>query len=207
MKKFRKWLIALVVLVIVGIVIDQLTVTRPEYPVREGDSLPTRPQPGDEPFARTPIAPTYEERKAAYLDWLLTKPTPEERGGVWADIAKLAADPSTKINEKALQDALDYVNSRQDPSDFNMASLVRLYYLYHGTGALTAAQEQALKDCMLNSKYWLDEPGMTYVEMWTENHQMLSASAEYLAGQIFPDETFSNDGLRGRSPTSAFLRP
>ncbi|MFZ5857982.1 MAG: hypothetical protein ACOYZ6_14225 [Chloroflexota bacterium] len=198
MKKIRKWLIALVVLVIVGIIVDQVTVTRPEYPVREGDPVPTRPQPGDEPFARTPIAPTYEERKAAYLEWLLTKPTPDERGGVWADIAKLAADPSTKINERALQDALDYVNSRLDPSDFNMASLVRLYYLYRGTGVLTAAQEQALKEAMLNYKYWLDEPNTTYVEMWTENHQMLSASAEYLAGQMFPDETFSNDGLMGR---------
>ena len=199
MKKSRKWLIALVVLVVVGIIVDQVTVTRPAYPVRaEGDPVPSHPQPGDVPFARVPIAPNYEERKAAYLDWLLTQPTPDERGGVWADIAKLSVDPTIKINEKALQDALDYVNTRQDPSDFNMASLVRLYYLYHGTGALTAAKEQALKECMLNSKYWLDEPGTTYVEMWTENHQMLSASAEYLAGQMFPDDVFSNDGLTGK---------
>jgi len=198
MKKNRKWLIALICLVILGLIVDQLTVTRPEYPVREGDPVPRRPQADDDPFVREPIAPTYEARRQAYLEWLLTQPTPDERGGVWADIAKLAADPSTQINEKALQDALDYVNSRRDPSDFNMASLVRLYYLYHGTGTLTQAQEQALKDCMLNWKYWLDEPGTTYVEMWTENHQMLSASAEYLVGQMFPDEIFSNDGLTGR---------
>ena len=198
MKKNHKWLIALISLVILGLIVDQLTVTRPEYPVREGDPVPRRPQADDDPFVREPIAPTYEARRQAYLEWLLTQPTPDERGGVWADIAKLAADPSTQINEKALQDALDYVNSRRDPSDFNMASLVRLYYLYHGTGALTQAQEQALKDCMLNWKYWLDEPGTTYVEMWTENHQMLSASAEYLVGQMFPDEIFSNDGLTGR---------
>jgi hypothetical protein len=197
MKKNRKWLIALISLVILGLIVDQLTVTRPEYPVREGDPVPRRPQADDDPFVREPIAPTYEARRQAYLEWLLTQPTPDERGGVWADIAKLAADPSTQINEKALQDALDYVNSRQDPSDFNMASLVRLYYLYHGTGAMTQVQEQALKDCMLNWKYWLDEPGTTYVEMWTENHQMLSASAEYLVGQMFPDEIFSNDGLTG----------
>jgi hypothetical protein len=198
MKKYQKWLIVLAVLVIVGIVVDQLTATRPTYPVRTGDSIPARPQPGDVPFSRTPIAATYEARKTAYLQWLLTQPTPDERGGVWADIVKLAADPITKINEKALQDALDYVNSRQDPSDFNMASLVRLYYLYHGTGALTAENEQALKDAMLNYKYWLDEPGTTYVEMWTENHQILSASAEYLAGQMFPDDVFTNDGLTGK---------
>ncbi|MEW5869913.1 MAG: hypothetical protein AB1894_11600 [Chloroflexota bacterium] len=209
-KKYRNWLIALAALVIAGITVDQLTVTRPAYPVRDGDPVPARPRPEDEPFVRTPLAPTYEQRKAAYLQWLLARPTPDERGGVWADIAKLAADPGAKINEKALQAALDFVNSRQDPSDFNMASLVRLYYLYRGTGALTAAQEQALEECMLNSKYWLDEPGTTYVEMWTENHQMLSASAEYLAGQAFPGRVFSNDGLTGRQKMqkaqSRFLR-
>jgi hypothetical protein len=198
MKKYVKWLIALVFLTVVLIAAYQLTATKPAYPVREGDPVPARPQPRDEPFSRAPIAPTYEARRQAYLDWLLTQPTPDERGGVWADIGKLAADPSTKINEKALADALDYVNSRQDPSDFNMASLVRLYYLYHDTGSLSAEQKQALKEAMLNSKYWLDEPGTTYVEMWTENHQMLSASAEYLAGQMFPDEIFTNDGLTGR---------
>ena len=201
MKK-RRWLLVLVVvivvIIVVGIVIDQLTATRPAYPVRAGDPVPKRPTADDAPFARTPIAPTYEARKAAFLQYLMSQPTPDERGGVWADIVKLSVDPKTKINEKALQDALDYVNARQDPSDFNMASLVRLYYLYHDTDSLTPAQKQAIKEAILNYKYWLDEPGTTYVEMWTENHQMLSASAEYLAGQMFPDEVFSNDGLTGR---------
>lgn len=201
MKKRRWWLVLIVVIVViivVGVVVDRLTATRPEYPVREGDPVPKRPTAEDVPFARTPIAPTYEARKDAYLHWLMTQPTPDERGGVWADIAKLALDPKTKINEKALQDALDFVNARKDPSDFNLASLVRLYYLYRGTGVLTPAQAQAIKEAILNSKYWLDEPGTTYVEMWTENHQMLSASAEYLAGQMFPDEVFGNDGLTGQ---------
>jgi hypothetical protein len=198
MKKMYIWIIVLAALVLVGIAVSLLNATRPQYPIRTGDPQPRRPKPDDPPFFRTPLAPTYAARRQAYLDWLLTQPTPDERGGVWADIAKLTADPTTPINTKALQDALDFVNSRKDPSDFNMASLVRLYYLYRGTGILTEAQEQALRDAMLNCKYWLDEPGTTYVEMWTENHQILSASAEYLAGQAFPDDVFSNDGRTGR---------
>jgi hypothetical protein len=198
MKKYQIWLIVLAVLVVAGIVIYQMTSTRPAYPVRTGDPQPRRPQPGDPPFVRVPIAPTYAARRQMYLEWLLTQPTPDERGGVWADIAKLAADPSTRVNAVALADAINVVNQRLDPSDFNMASLIRMYYLYHGTGALTAVQEQAIKDCIINDKYWLDEPGTSFVEMWTENHQMLSASAEYLAGQLFPDEVFTNDGLTGK---------
>jgi hypothetical protein len=34
--------------------------------------------------------------------------------------------------------------------------------------------------------------------MWTENHQILNHSAEYLAGQMFPDVVFSNNGQTGR---------
>jgi hypothetical protein len=198
MKKYRVWLVVLVVIAVVALLVDQLTATRPALPVRTGDPVPARPKPGDTPFVRSPFAPTFEERRAAYIEWLLPQPTPDDRGGVWADIVRLSADPTAQINETALQAALDFVNERKDPSDFNMASLVRLYYLYHGSESLTSAQEQALKEAMLNYKYWLDEPGLTYVEMWTENHQMLSASAEYLAGQIFPDEVFSNDGLTGK---------
>ena len=47
-------------------------------------------------------------------------------------------------------------------------------------------------------KFWLDEPNTTYVEMWTENHQILNHSIEYLAGQTFPDEIFTNNGQTGR---------
>jgi hypothetical protein len=72
-----------------------------------------------------------------------------------------------------------------------------LYYLNNGNGKLTTDQEIAIENAILNYKYWLDEPNTTYVEMWTENHQILSASAEYLAGQLFPDTVFINDGLTG----------
>ena len=33
---------------------------------------------------------------------------------------------------------------------------------------------------------------------WTENHQILFASAAYLAGQLFPDERFTNSGQSGQ---------
>lgn len=33
---------------------------------------------------------------------------------------------------------------------------------------------------------------------WSENHQILFATAEYLAGQLYPEAWFTNAGLRGR---------
>jgi hypothetical protein len=68
------------------------------------------------------------------------------------------------------------VNKRKDSSDFALTSLVRLYYMTAGTGKLTLEQENAIKNALLNWKFWLDEPKTTYVEMWTENHQILKTA-------------------------------
>ncbi|PKO16091.1 MAG: hypothetical protein CVU39_08665 [Chloroflexi bacterium HGW-Chloroflexi-10] len=198
MKKKRGWIIVVVVLLIAGVVFDQMAAVKPQLPsLREGDPDPKRPAEGDVPFAQEPIAATFAERRQIYFDWILEQTTPDDRGGVWVDIGKLAAGAQS-INPIALQAALDFVNQREDPSDFAMTSLIRLYYLYQGSGKLSTEQEAALRDAILNWCYWLDEPNPTLVQMWTENHQILNHSIEYLAGQLFPDEIFTNNGKSGR---------
>ena len=198
MKKYRFWIVLLVVLIISGLIFDLVAAVKPSMPpLREGDPEPARPTETDTPFSKTPIAPTFAERRQMYFDWVLTQPTSDERGGVWTDIVKLEAG-AQGIEPVPFQAALDFVNNHEDPSDFAMTSLVRLYLLNVGTGKLTPEQETAIKDALLNWKFWLDEPNTTYVEMWTENHQILNHSIEYLAGQTFPDEVFTNNGQTGR---------
>ena len=158
--------------------------------------MTARPTEADMPFSKTPIAPTFAERRLMYYDWVLTQPTSDDRGGVWTDIVKLEAGAES-INPASFQAALDFVNNREDPSDFYMTALMRLYLLNTNTGKLSVEQETAIKDAILNWKFWLDEPNTTYVEMWTENHQILNHSIEYLAGQLFPDEIFTNNGQTG----------
>ena len=198
MKRYRFWIVLLVVILVGGVVFDSVAAVKPSMPpLREGDPEPAHPMASDITFSKTPIAPTFAERRQMYLDWVMTQPTSDERGGVWTDIVKLNAGAES-INPVALQDALDFVNNREDPSDFAMTSLLRLYLMYAGTGKLASGQETAIKDTILNWKFWLDEPNTTYVEMWTENHQILNHSIEYLAGQTFPDEVFNNNGQTGR---------
>ncbi len=50
---------------------------------------------------------------------------------------------------------------------------------------------------VLGFKYWPDEPGVDSLCTWTENHYILYSSAAYLAGQLYPDQTFSNAGQMG----------
>ncbi len=183
-------------LIIAGIIVYFATATQPKWPeTREGDPVPARPQPDDPIFHTEPLAETFEERRELYFQYVAEKETPDERGGIWTDIIKLEHDPETEINAVALQAAIDHVNSGEDTGDFTMTSLLRLYYK-HGD-KLTEQQRSDIEQAILDFKYWLDEPNPVYTEMWTENHQMLSHSAEFLAGQLFPDETFTNNGETG----------
>jgi hypothetical protein len=166
----KAWMIVLAVLVIGFIIFDLIAAVRPAMPeAREGNPSPTRPAADYPVYHYTPMAPTYEERRQLYFDWVLSEPTKDDRGGVWTDIVKLAAG-AENIHPTSFQAALDFVNNREDPSDFYMTALLRLYYLNAGTDKLTDEQESAIQEAALNWKYWLDEPGTTYVEMWTENH-------------------------------------
>ncbi len=198
MKRYRFWIVLLVVVLIGGVIFDSVAAVKPSMPpLREGNPEPAQPTLADTPFSKIPIARTFADRRQMYFDWVMTQPTSDERGGVWTDIIKLEAG-AEEINPIAFQAALDFVNHREDPSDFALTSLVRLYLLNVGTGKLTPEQDTAIKEALLNWKFWLDEPNTTYVEMWTENHQILNHSIEYLAGQTFPDDVFANNGRTGR---------
>jgi len=154
-----------------------------------------RPSPGDTPYSRTPLALTYAERKRIYLDRESKHDTPKSRGGVFNDLIKLEAGTIKSPSPEALQEALTF---KKDTSDFTLAGLTRLYYLHHENGVLTPEQKNALKKFFLDFKYALDEPGLSEAEIWTENHQILCHGSDYLMGQMFPDEIFTNDGRTGR---------
>ncbi len=198
MKKYLFWIIILISVITGGIVFDSVAAVKPSMPpLREGDPEPARPTDADMPFSKTPIAPTFIERRQMYYAWVLTQPTSDDRGGLWTDIVKLEAGAES-INPASFQAALDFVDNREDPSDFYMTALLRIYLMNVGNGKLTSEQESAIQDAILNWKFWLDEPNTTYVEMWTENHQILNHSIEYLAGQTFPDKVFTNNGKTGQ---------
>jgi hypothetical protein len=54
-----------------------------------------------------------------------------------------------------------------------------------------------IRTALLNWKYWIDEGGPDDMVYWSENHQILFPTAEYLAGQLMPNERFTNSGMRG----------
>jgi hypothetical protein len=84
--------------------------------------------------------------------------------------------------------------------DFTMNTLMTLWTRDHEL--LSPSLAAAIKEKALAFKYWwTEEPlqttfGKSYY--WTENHQIIFLAAEYLAGQAFPDDVFTNSGMTGR---------
>ena len=81
--------------------------------------------------------------------------------------------------------------------DFWMAALMRIAYRHREK--IDDANFAKIRQAILGFRYWMDQPGEDGRCYWSENHQILYASAEYLAGQKFPDATFTVDGRSGRA--------
>lgn len=105
-------------------------------------------------------------------------------------------DEGKTIDETEIRLVCDYVNSRLDCADFRMVSIIRTLYAY--SHLVSEDTRKYMEEAVLNFKYWMDEPGDDDMCYWSENHQILFASVEYLAGQLYPDKVFSNAELTGR---------
>lgn len=90
---------------------------------------------------------------------------------------------------------LEVIGSRHDCADFRVLSILKALYRY--ADQLDPATTKAMRRAVLGFKYWMDEPGHDDMCYWSENHQVLFHTCEYMAGQLYPNEVFTNDGRLG----------
>ncbi|MEM9326174.1 MAG: hypothetical protein AAGA85_10980 [Bacteroidota bacterium] len=96
-----------------------------------------------------------------------------------------------EIDWRGFQQELKYVEGEYDCSDFRLVNMVRILYKYEDRVPPEVLEQT--KETLFNFRYWWDEPGQNSMCYWSENHQILFASAEYLIGQKYRDVTFKND--------------
>lgn len=133
--------------------------------------------------------------------------------GLYYDLAKMEVamrgDPLEPVRGFAIDLALSRIDQRLDCADFTIPALIRMLHEHRGTPRLDEATAQRIERSLIGFKYWLDEPGDVHACFFTENHQILYHSAEYLVGQLFPDAVFPSNGMTGRehrAHATAFLR-
>jgi hypothetical protein len=115
-----------------------------------------------------------------------------EQDQIYYELTKDAAN----MDWSRLAGTLEYIQSEYDCSDFRLVNLVRILYDFGDRIPETTRRE--IEEVLFNFRYWWDEPGENSMCYWSENHQILFASAEYLIGQLYPDQIFPSSGLSGK---------
>ncbi|MBN1580303.1 MAG: hypothetical protein JXA89_06345 [Anaerolineae bacterium] len=121
----------------------------------------------------------------------------KERRGIWTQVARYALGRYDELDEGAIRETCEFIAARKDCADFVIQGLLRLMYWDRERNRLSSAMQAMMKDTVLGFKYWVDEPGDTVMYMGSENHRLLFHVAEWMAGQLFPTEEFTNSRQRG----------
>lgn len=104
-------------------------------------------------------------------------------------------DRGMRIDEAPIRGLCDFVDARHDCADFRLICLIKTFIDYRTL--LSEPTATRIEASILGFKYAMDEPGSDGMCFWSENHQILFAACEYLAGGLFPDRTFVNDRKTG----------
>ena len=100
-----------------------------------------------------------------------------------------------KIDEAQIVELLEYIDGRYDGADFRMIPIIRTLYAY--SSLISPVMIERIEQTVLGFKYWMDEPGDDSMCYWTESHQLIFATIEFLAGQYYPDKVFTNNNMGG----------
>ena len=160
-----------------------------------GDPGPDPTGRGGEVAEGSLVGDGYDERVAAFLEMTVHG---DSLGGpgLYTQVARMELNEGP-LDPGVIESSLDFINRREDCSDFHVAALLRMLLGYGDSPLLGDSLKAAIEETVLNFKYWIDEPGIDSMVYWSENHQILYHSAEYLAGRLFPEQVFPNSGLTG----------
>lgn len=135
---------------------------------------------------------TIQERRIEAL-----RDAANRNSGLYSQIAKMVLGQWPQIKSKPILASIDKANHRADCADFDMVGLLGMVGRFWDHEAFPDTLREPLRECILNFKYWIDEPGDDAMCYWSENHQILFHACEVMAGQLFEDERFSNSGMTG----------
>ena len=147
---------------------------------------------GNNPYSETPYG-TYEERRQEALAHAA-----QHGGSLSSEIAKMALGQWSAVETDVVMQTIEGINRREDGSDLYLVELLGMLYRFGDNPEFPESLRQPLEDCILNFKYWHDEPGSDVMCYTSESRSILFHTCEILAGQLYPARTFSNSGETGR---------
>ena len=117
---------------------------------------------------------------------------------IFSEIAKVAIGWWSRLEMDTLMTTIEAISQGRDCSDSYLMGLLGMIYRFGDDPKFPQELKQPLEHCILNFRYWYDEPGSDTMCYRSENHQILFHACEILAGQLYPDRIFANNGQTGK---------
>ncbi len=139
------------------------------------------------------VPKTYAARKQEAL-----QDTAQRRSdSLFCEIAKMKIHSWDHIDRKILQAALLRIQHRWDGSVSDLLGFLGMLMRFGKRRSFFKELEPSIVEAISTYRYWKDEPGEDGMDFDTESRQILFHASEILAGQLLPDQVFSNSGQPG----------
>ncbi len=139
-----------------------------------------------------------------YLKLLISDSFDHKPGNnsIYRELARLElherGQETNEFNQENFHKSIQCIYDRIDCFDFVLPGFIYMMAKYSDSDILPDEIKAEAKTMILGCKYWIDEGGPEKSPCYfTENHQMLYHCNEYIAGQLYKDEVFSNNGKNG----------
>lgn len=136
---------------------------------------------------------TYPERRLEAL-----RDAAQRNDGLFSEIAKMASGQWSRVTTDTMAEVVEATNRREDGSNLGLMGLLGALHRFGDHPSFPGALKGALEDCVLNYRYWRDEPGNDATRFCSEADQILFHACQILAGQLYPDRVFTNGGETGQ---------
>jgi hypothetical protein len=152
-------------------------------------------------------AGTAQQRNLRYLRYATQTFSAGSVLNVLAHMERTRVDPGYTIPHAAVPgDAWDGIFAKmaalEDTRDFDALYVLNILLGYRHHPALDPVLVQKIEDALIGFKFWYTEPTPPGLSddsyYWTENHEAIYHTIEYLVGQTYPDRVFPTDGKTGR---------
>jgi hypothetical protein len=161
----------------------------------------------------------WQERVEEYLAFAGAEEHPDNPTGIAVHLIRARRDGSytwgrDDVSVDSLADTFQMIDDWEDTRDFNLMYFHWLWALGQGDTDMTSLPPEvldAIRERFVANRYRYDDPlpddRVDNLWYWSENHRLIGLSIEHLAGQAFPEDTFTVTGLTGAEHRDRCTQP
>lgn len=161
----------------------------------------------------------WQERVEEYLAFATAEEHPDNPTGIAVQLVRAHRDADhtwgrDDVSVASLGETFEKIDAWDDTRDFDLMYFHWLWALGQGETDMTSLPApvlDAIRERFVANRYRYDDPlpddRIDNLWYWSENHRLIVLTIEHLAGQAFPDDTFTVTGLTGAEHRARARQP